>query len=64
MNDAFASLNKWIKSNKLTSYCNRTNFIKFCTNNKTCVNLNVGFYDKTIAEIETTKFLGLQIDSN
>jgi hypothetical protein len=64
MNDVFAILNRWIKANKLTLNFDKTNFIKFCTNNKTCVNLNMGFDDKTIEEVETTKFLGLQIDSN
>jgi hypothetical protein len=64
MNDIFASLNRWIKANKFTLNFDKTNFMKFCTNNKTCVNLNMGFDDKTIEEVETTKFLGLQIDSN
>jgi hypothetical protein len=62
--NVFASLNRWIKANKLTLNFAKTNFMKFCTNNKTCVNLNMGFDDETIEEVETTKFLGLQIDSN
>jgi hypothetical protein len=56
--------NRWIKANKLILNFDKTNFMKFCTNNKTCVNLNMGFDDKTIEEVETTKFLGLQIDSS
>jgi hypothetical protein len=64
MNDVFASLNKWIKANKLTSNFDQTNFMKFCTNNKTCVNLYFGYDDKTIEEVETTNFLGLQTDKN
>jgi hypothetical protein len=63
MNDAM-SLNKWIKANKLTLNSDKTNFMKFCINNKTWVNLNIGYDDKTIEEVETTKFLGLQIDNN
>jgi hypothetical protein len=35
-----------------------------CTNSKTCINLNIGYDDKAMEEVETTKFLGLQIDSN
>jgi hypothetical protein len=50
MNDVFASLNRWIKANKLALNFDKTNFMKFCTNNKTCVNLNMGFDDKTIEE--------------
>jgi hypothetical protein len=57
-------LNKWIKANKLTFNFDETNFMKFCTNNKTCVNLNIGYDDKSVEEVETTKFLCLQIDSN
>jgi hypothetical protein len=58
MNDVFAGLNKWIKANKLTLNFDKTNFMKFCTTNKNCVNLSIGYVDKT------TKFLGLQTDNN
>jgi hypothetical protein len=64
MYDVFAGLNKWIKASKLTLSLDRTNFMKFCTTNKNCVNLSIGFEDKTIEEVETTKFLGLPIDNN
>jgi hypothetical protein len=64
MNDVFASFNKWIKANKLTLNFDKTNFTKFFINNKTCFNLNIGYGNQTIGEIETTKFLGLQSDSN
>jgi hypothetical protein len=37
--------------------------MKFCTTNKNCVNVSTWYVDKTI-EVETTKFLGLQVDSN
>jgi hypothetical protein len=58
MNDVFASLNKGIKANKLTLHFDKTNLMKFCSNNKTCVNLNIGYDNRTI-EVETTRFLGL-----
>jgi hypothetical protein len=64
MNDVFAGLNKWIKANKLTLNLYKTNLMKFCTTNKNCVNLSIGYEDKTIEEVETTKFLGLQINNN
>jgi hypothetical protein len=38
--------------------------MKFSANNKTCINLNVGYDTKTIEEVLTTKFLGLQISNN
>jgi hypothetical protein len=54
MNDVFAGLNKWTKANKLTLNFDKRNFMKFCTTNKTCVNLSFGYTDKTIEEAETT----------
>jgi hypothetical protein len=36
--------------------------MKFWTN-IICFNLNAGYDDKSIEEVETTKFLGLQIDN-
>jgi hypothetical protein len=38
--------------------------MKFCTTNKNCVNLITGYVDKTIEEVETIKFLGLQVENN
>jgi hypothetical protein len=63
MNYVFAGLNKWIKANKLISNFNKTYVMRFCTTNKNCVNLSIGYADK-ITEVETTKFLGLQVDNN
>jgi hypothetical protein len=38
--------------------------MKFATNEKTCINLNIGYDNKTVEEVLTAKFLGLQIDNN
>jgi hypothetical protein len=64
MNDVFVSLNKLIKANNPALNVDKTNFMKFCTNNKTCVNLNTGYDYKRTEEVETSKFLGLQFDNN
>jgi hypothetical protein len=61
MNDIFAGLNKLIKANKLTINFDKTNLMKFCTTNKNRVNLSIGYEDKRIEKVETTKFLGLQL---
>jgi hypothetical protein len=42
----------------------KTNFIKFAANNKTVINLNIGYVNKTIEKVGTTRFCGLQIDDN
>jgi hypothetical protein len=47
INDIFEHLNKWFKVNKLTLNFDKTYFMKFATNNKTCINLNIG-YDNRI----------------
>jgi hypothetical protein len=52
MNDGSASLN-WIKANKVTLNFDKTIFMKFCTNSIPCVNLIVGYDDKTIEDVET-----------
>jgi hypothetical protein len=36
-----------IKANKRTLNFDKTNFMIFCTNNKTCFNLNIGYDDKS-----------------
>jgi hypothetical protein len=38
--------------------------VKFATNKKTCINLNIGYDNRTIEEASTAKFLGLQIYNN
>jgi hypothetical protein len=47
INDVIADLN-WFKASKLTLNFNKTNFIKFTTNNKTSINFNIGCDDKTM----------------
>jgi hypothetical protein len=63
MNDALASINKWFRTNKLALNFEKTNFVKFVTKHNTYPSLNIGFEDKLIAEVETHKFLGLQVDN-
>jgi hypothetical protein len=46
MNDVFARFNKWIKVNKQALNFHKTNFMKICTHNKTCVNLKNGMMIK------------------
>jgi hypothetical protein len=38
--------------------------MKFTTNNKTSINFNIGYDNKTTEEVLTTKFLGLQFQDN
>jgi hypothetical protein len=64
LHEVFAGLSKWIEANKLALNLDKTNFMKFCTTNKNCVNPSIGYVDKTIEEVETAKFLGLQVDIN
>jgi hypothetical protein len=45
--DACTKLNKWFTANELTPNFDKTNFIKFATNNETWVNLNIGYGNET-----------------
>jgi hypothetical protein len=38
--------------------------MKFTTSKKTSINFNIGYDNKTIEEVLTAKFPGLQIDNN
>jgi hypothetical protein len=40
----------------------KKSFMKFCNNNKPCVNLNIVYGDKITKVVGTTSALGLQID--
>jgi hypothetical protein len=63
IDDVFADLNNWFKANKLTLNFDKTKLMKFTTTNKISINFNIGYDNKTIEEVFTPKFLGLQIDN-
>jgi hypothetical protein len=54
---------KWFTANKLALNLDKTNIIKFITNNSPQLALSIGYYGKYIQESVNTKFLGLQIDN-
>jgi len=60
--DIFAKLNKWFQTNNLLNI-DKTNCIKF-PNNKTSVNWNAGYGNKTIEEIVSTEFHSLKVHIN
>jgi hypothetical protein len=62
INGIYVILQKWFKANKLTSNFDKTNFMKFPTNIKTCINLGISYNNKATEEVAT--FLSLQIDNN
>jgi hypothetical protein len=57
-------LSKWFKARTFILKFDKTNFMKFCFNNNTCINLNAAHDNKTMEEVHTKKFLGLQINNN
>lgn len=60
----FASFIEWFKVNKQTLNSDGTNLMKFCISDRICIIPNTACDNKTIEEVETTKFLGLQSDNN
>ncbi|PNF23822.1 hypothetical protein B7P43_G15913 [Cryptotermes secundus] len=63
-NRVLSHMNKWFNANRLALNLNKTNVMKFTTNNAPHYVLNIGYNGKYIEETVNTKFLGLQIDSH
>jgi hypothetical protein len=57
-------MSKWFTANKLALNLDKTNIIKFITNNSPQYPLSIGYNDTCIEESANTKFLGLQIDNH
>jgi hypothetical protein len=53
----------WFQSNLLTSNCKKTHFLKFFTKRQNEVNIHIVVPDSIILFVNSTKFLGLIIDS-
>jgi len=51
-------------ANNLVLNLDKTNIIKFITNNSTHSTLHIGYKEKYIEEAENTTFFGLQIDNH
>jgi hypothetical protein len=64
MNYVFASLKEWFKAKRLTLSFDKTDVMKFYTTIRTYINLNIGYVNRTTEEVEITKFLDPQSDSN
>jgi hypothetical protein len=57
-------MSKWFAANKLALNLDKTNIIKFTTNNVPAYPLSIGYNGKYIKESAQAKFLGLQIDNH
>jgi hypothetical protein len=51
-------MNNWFNADKLILNFDKTNFMIFTTDNKTSIDFNIGYDNKTIEEVLTTKYLG------
>jgi hypothetical protein len=59
----FASLNMWLKSNKLAMNFGKTHFMQFTTKNSHQIDLDVNYANKSISKVYDTRFLGIYVDS-
>jgi hypothetical protein len=57
-------ISKWFTANKLALNLDKTNIIKFITNNSPQYALSIGYDEKYVEESVYTKFLGLQTDNH
>jgi hypothetical protein len=55
---------KWFSANQLVLNLDKTNRMKFITNNPSHSALRIGYKEEYIEETVNTKFLGLQIDNH
>jgi hypothetical protein len=63
-NIVLSHMSKWFTANKLALNLDKTNTIKFVTNNSPQYALSIGCNGKYIQESVNTKFLGLQTDNH
>jgi hypothetical protein len=56
-------MSKWFTANKQALNLDKTNVIKFITNNSPQLALSTGYNGKYIEDSVNTKFLDLQIDN-
>jgi hypothetical protein len=54
---------KWFVANNLVLNLDKTNIMKFTTNNLSHSTLHIGYKEKYTEETVITKFLGIQIDN-
>ena len=64
LNSELVKLSRWFKSNKLSLNINKTNFIYFKNVHSQHVPCNITIDGLPLVEKESTKFLGVTIDSN
>jgi hypothetical protein len=55
---------EWFSTKKLVLKLEKTNIMKFVTNNSPHCALNIGYKDKHIEETVNSKFLGLHLDNH
>jgi hypothetical protein len=63
-NVVLARMIEWFSANKLILNLEKTNILKFVTNNLPYCALSIGHKDKYIEEAVHLKFLGIQIDNH
>ena len=62
-NEIFHEINKWFHSNLLMLNYDKTYFLKFLTKTDYEINMQVSFGNRKIATAQSSKFLGLTVDT-
>jgi hypothetical protein len=63
-NSGLSSMIEWFSANKLVLNLEKTNIMKFVTNNSPHCALNIGYKDTYIEETVNSKFHGLHLDNH
>ena len=64
LNNELKKVNLWLQANKLLLNIKKTHVITFKTRRKKIDNIIVNINDTEIKKVESSKFLGIYIDSN
>jgi hypothetical protein len=63
VNKTIHDINEWFNTNLLSLNLDKTHFIQFVTKNSSLIDFNITHGNKKIANICSTKFLGLTLDN-
>lgn len=63
INSTLDSIINWLSNNNLKININKTNLMQFTQRHNFVPNMNINYQNKSINEIESTKFLGIIIDT-
>jgi hypothetical protein len=63
-NRAFIYLSEWFQANQLILNVGKTNIVKLTSSKSSCYLPNLKYVGQTVTELDSLKFLGMNIDNH